>query len=116
MIRRPPRSTRTDTLCPYTTLFRSLSWTARTSSPSSDPTTERMASMSCRSSRPTMAAFSDDAVVSVMGGTPLVLVRCGSGGERRQQVLADESADGGVVVGVDPACRLEGVGDRKCVG
>src|SRR3546814_3430859 len=25
MIRRPPRSTRTDTLCPYTTLFRS--WT-----------------------------------------------------------------------------------------
>src|SRR3546814_5407003 len=27
MIRRPPRSTRTDTLCPYTTLFRS--WAAR---------------------------------------------------------------------------------------
>src|SRR3546814_2656749 len=27
MIRRPPRSTRTDTLCPYTTLFRS--WIAR---------------------------------------------------------------------------------------
>src|SRR3546814_6714215 len=26
MIRRPPRSTRTDTLFPYTTLFRSLSW------------------------------------------------------------------------------------------
>src|SRR3546814_10636952 len=25
MIRRPPRSTRTDTLCPYTTLFRSCS-------------------------------------------------------------------------------------------
>src|SRR3546814_16141617 len=25
MIRRPPRSTRTDTLCPYTTLFRSVS-------------------------------------------------------------------------------------------
>src|SRR3546814_12941755 len=24
MIRRPPRSTRTDTLCPYTTLFRSV--------------------------------------------------------------------------------------------
>src|SRR3546814_15562313 len=27
MIRRPPRSTRTDTLFPYTTLFRSLLWT-----------------------------------------------------------------------------------------
>src|SRR3546814_20688493 len=26
MIRRPPRSTRTDTLFPYTTLFRSRSW------------------------------------------------------------------------------------------
>src|SRR3546814_11801909 len=26
MLRRPPRSTRTDTLCPYTTLFRSTGW------------------------------------------------------------------------------------------
>src|SRR3546814_15038363 len=26
MIRRPPRSTRTDTLFPYTTLFRSIGW------------------------------------------------------------------------------------------
>src|SRR3546814_14017359 len=26
MIRRPPRATRTDTLFPYTTLFRSISW------------------------------------------------------------------------------------------
>src|SRR3546814_7563864 len=30
MIRRPPRSTRTDTLCPYTTLFRSLDIECRT--------------------------------------------------------------------------------------
>src|SRR3546814_1680896 len=29
MIRRPPRSTRTDTLFPYTTLFRSLSGSGR---------------------------------------------------------------------------------------
>src|SRR3546814_5307412 len=29
MIRRPPRSTRTDTLFPYTTLFRSARWPAR---------------------------------------------------------------------------------------
>src|SRR3546814_4061416 len=28
MIRRPPRSTRTDTLFPYTTLFRSFQWRA----------------------------------------------------------------------------------------
>src|SRR3546814_7719656 len=32
MIRRPPRSTRTDTLFPYTTLFRSV-WTAPTPTP-----------------------------------------------------------------------------------
>src|SRR3546814_9527969 len=30
MIRRPPRSTRTDTLFPYTTLFRSISFQRRT--------------------------------------------------------------------------------------
>src|SRR3546814_16336004 len=35
MIRRPPRSTRTDTLLPYTTLFRSA--LPRTSAPSSAP-------------------------------------------------------------------------------
>src|SRR3546814_10798505 len=29
MIRRPPRSTRTDTLFPYTTLFRSAYWNGR---------------------------------------------------------------------------------------
>src|SRR3546814_15747940 len=29
MIRRPPRSTRTDTLFPYTTLFRSRAWADR---------------------------------------------------------------------------------------
>src|SRR3546814_2503180 len=29
MIRRPPRSTRTDTLFPYTTLFRSLAFSVR---------------------------------------------------------------------------------------
>src|SRR3546814_15426077 len=33
MIRRPPRSTRTDTLFPYTTLFRSLGRTTRSDTP-----------------------------------------------------------------------------------
>src|SRR3546814_1057456 len=37
MIRRPPRSTRTDTLFPYTTLFRSLSVSACASFPTSGP-------------------------------------------------------------------------------
>src|SRR3546814_8326854 len=34
MIRLPPRSTRTDTLFPYTTLFRSCGWSARRSTAS----------------------------------------------------------------------------------
>src|SRR3546814_14244184 len=33
MIRRPPRSTRTDTLFPYTTLFRSRPWRPRSRPP-----------------------------------------------------------------------------------
>src|SRR3546814_9219160 len=42
MIRRPPRSTRTDTLFPYTTLFRSCRSTARSWCPiRSAPTTTR---------------------------------------------------------------------------
>src|SRR3546814_5661666 len=39
MIRRPPRSTRTDTLFPYTTLFRSCSWNI----PNVAPATHRAA-------------------------------------------------------------------------
>src|SRR3546814_7983015 len=37
MIRRPPRSTRTDTLFPYTTLFRSRLWSVATSVRSRQP-------------------------------------------------------------------------------
>src|SRR3546814_2478217 len=36
MIRRPPRSTRTDTLFPYTTLFRSLEFSAAEADPPAD--------------------------------------------------------------------------------
>src|SRR3546814_1427014 len=39
MIRRPPRSTRTDTLFPYTTLFRSLTPSVGTPAGSIDPAT-----------------------------------------------------------------------------
>src|SRR3546814_6660716 len=37
MIRRPPRSTRTDTLFPYTTLFRSLGFERTVSAPTGRP-------------------------------------------------------------------------------
>src|SRR3546814_2151345 len=39
MIRRPPRSTRTDTLFPYTTLFRSSSFCRRPPGETSEPRT-----------------------------------------------------------------------------
>src|SRR3546814_18934879 len=55
MIRRPPRSTRTYTLFPYTTLFRSSSSTPRRSSPpwsSPSPTSEDPANL-----RPFLAVF-----------------------------------------------------------
>src|SRR3546814_6600636 len=42
MIRRPPRSTRTDTLFPYTTLFRSSSPERTLPSASSNPVRERL--------------------------------------------------------------------------
>src|SRR3546814_5547233 len=40
MIRRPPRSTRTDTLFPYTTLFRSVRWRRRARSMGNNPTAQ----------------------------------------------------------------------------
>src|SRR3546814_9687335 len=44
MIRRPPRSTRTDTLVPYTTLFRSF---RRTPAPSHERLHRQLHAMSC---------------------------------------------------------------------
>src|SRR3546814_3218422 len=41
MIRRPPRSTRTDTLFPYTTLFRSRRWTKYSTGRASSSTRAR---------------------------------------------------------------------------
>src|SRR3546814_5280645 len=50
MIRRPPRSTRTDTLFPYTTLFRSSPSSTLTVAPSgTSPRRIKSASGSCRS-------------------------------------------------------------------
>src|SRR3546814_8942743 len=43
MIRRPPRSTRTDTLCPYTTLFRSPVSSRTRSAAAAKPKRGRMA-------------------------------------------------------------------------
>src|SRR3546814_3376776 len=47
MIRRPPRSTRTDTLFPYTTLFRSA-LNHRSWAPASEPTRDRTTGLAYR--------------------------------------------------------------------
>src|SRR3546814_11175317 len=48
MIRRPPRSTRTDTLFPYTTLFRSLSVLDRRRKAGGDPEIDRYPGLALR--------------------------------------------------------------------
>src|SRR3546814_1748869 len=54
MIRRPPRSTRTDTLFPYTTLFRSpISTTPAPPSNTSDPSSPRSPINACGRISPT---------------------------------------------------------------
>src|SRR3546814_17573530 len=67
MIRRPPRSTRTDTLFPYTTLFRSVKDPAEASDPQSanvdDPATEVEVSQP-RSKQEVMPALAVGVVVA----------------------------------------------------
>src|SRR3546814_8759175 len=52
MLRRPPRSTRTDTLFPYTTLFRAIRTTARHRARSSPRWPSSSAANCCRANRP----------------------------------------------------------------
>src|SRR3546814_12330587 len=42
MLRRPPRSTRTDTLCPYTTRFRSIAFEQRAGQPEEEEPPDRV--------------------------------------------------------------------------
>src|SRR3546814_15044286 len=65
MIRRPPRSTRTDTLVPYTTLFRSARLTMRLP----DERYDRLAADADAAGVPT-AAFVRDALEQLNGADP----------------------------------------------
>src|SRR3546814_4417276 len=64
MIRRPPRSTRTDTLFPYTTLFRSAD-----KNTSSMPTTDTSAGTDSPASR--KPAIKPSAIMSLTATTPV---------------------------------------------
>src|SRR3546814_18208416 len=104
MIRRPPRSTRTDTLFPYTTLFRSLARlhigvVALAVAP------ERLLAVD---HRPAQAAF---AVVAVVGGE-VVAVAAAEGGVFLEQPLLDVEAEmPGLVVGV---AGIDQIGRASC--
>src|SRR3546814_1168494 len=70
MIRRPPRSTRTDTLFPYTTLFRSIAKVVSVIPMGRAGTEEEVASMVAYLARDE-AGFVTGQVVSVNGGTTM---------------------------------------------
>src|SRR3546814_1261510 len=73
MIRRPPRSTRTDTLFPYTTLFRSSSWLGQTSPCTLPdcPARTRRASRGNGKSRRTLCASNPLAFAPALGQADL---------------------------------------------
>src|SRR3546814_4728438 len=78
MIRRPPRSTRTDTLFPYTTLFRSL--------------------------RPRPVRPGDPAGAGAVAGLP-DHSRFSDDGWRRYRLAAHKAGAGGLAAGVFHRCR-----------
>src|SRR3546814_19710168 len=83
MIRRPPRSTRTDTLFPYTTLFRSRSWCARQTALAAASTCRRCTRQEVADRRPAMAAHAHEWPGMYRGdiaGTPATLQLTEAGG------------------------------------
>src|SRR3546814_4189468 len=74
MIRRPPRSTRTDTLFPYTTLFRSAVGTAGRRGDAVSALVQAVAACRVRDVR--RGAAGAAVVAGLRGGHP---VRCGGG-------------------------------------
>src|SRR3546814_21051838 len=111
MIRRPPRSTRTDTLFPYTTLFRSTrttcGWTGSSISGApgrpehSDPGSRAHGAVRPGGAGQGVKPTSSDAWKGACGGTNLTLPRASrsmhsaSGESPRRQVLrSDERREG----------------------
>src|SRR3546814_6401389 len=104
MIRRPPRSTRTDTLFPYTTLFRSVSATA--------------SSLTSRASYAPFAVFHADPEGNPEGGgdrlpSAHAARRHGAPGQRRHLLLAAARLPGAED---DRADRARGAGRRRLPG
>src|SRR3546814_13882240 len=77
MIRRPPRATRTDTLFPYTTLFRSSEWRDR------KIRRVEVSDNRLHRAQPLDGAATDEDIVVLVGGIALRLARPGEHGAFR---------------------------------
>src|SRR3546814_12337959 len=113
MIRRPPRSTRTDTLFPYTTLFRSLDHVLRALV---DDQVREVARLDARSVREvdlgTLDGGREDRLLrGVVSALELLAQQRREGGEERSQLGVGRGATGQPQAGCVPP-RLPGV-DRK---
>src|SRR3546814_11518002 len=91
MIRRPPRSTRTDTLFPYTTLFRSLA--EEDSALGVDREFRSAASRSLRQVTDEVRCHPEDADAWAFGSTLLV--------ELGERLRGEEWANRAVIIGPD---------------
>src|SRR3546814_20361376 len=104
MIRRPPRSTRTDTLFPYTTLFRSHHW-PKVGDRSNEANFETKMSMTSAYTRPGLLgpfAVVSGAALAVCGRKPAAAVGVSGAAGPSSPVQGKVAA--AILVYPDPAC------------
>src|SRR3546814_18605634 len=116
MIRRPPRSTRTDTLFPYTTLFRSRAGRTRSSR---SPRPPRFAK--ARSRRSSVVAADRiaraDVIIGRQGGAQFARLELPGAVHLDQRVVILPVKDaGGPVLGITGARQHDRAGDGSSVG
>src|SRR3546814_9773649 len=100
MIRRPPRSTLTDTLFPYTTLFRSTASSARwLERQLNDPYVAEARKRGYRSRAAFKLSQLDDRFHFLKSGARVVDLGCAPGGWT--QVVAERCGGGGRIIGID---------------
>src|SRR3546814_1302898 len=98
MIRRPPRATRTDTLFPYTTLFRSSEWRDR------KIRRVEVSDNRLHRAQPLDGAATDEDIVVLVGGIALRLARPGEHGAFRAPLTG---------IGPGPAGKRQAMSDAE---
>src|SRR3546814_8025258 len=109
MIRRPPRSTRTDTLFPYTTLFRSIIGAARGARGDDDHVGDM------RVGGELLAAAELEAVARSFGGhaDPRAVLGAFVDRQRGDRIARDDAGEPALGVRRGLECLDRGTGDRK---